>query len=429
MPNLDPQALIIDTPQAHRYLVNKRAFVDPGLFAREMEAVYGGLWLYVGHETEIPQPGDFISRTVAGRPLLFVRGSDGAARVFLNTCTHNGAKVCREDFGNRRHFPCAYHGWVFDHDGRLLDVPGEAAFGPQFDKAAEGLIAPPSQASYRGFTFVSFAQRDDLVAYLAGAAQYLDILCQTSAAGMRVLPGTHVYSTRANWKMLPVNVIDGNHFMPTHVTYLQYLRERGSELSEPIRDFHEAHLGNGHTVFEYEAPWGRPQGKPDAAWSDAVNAQIAARRQDLIERLGPELGDRIARKNRNLVIFPNLIINDIMGTTIRVAEPISADYMEVSAWQLCPADDPPELAHVRNEQFLTFLGPGGFATPDDIEGMEASQRGYACYREAPWINYSKGIAAELAGGFTRPGESDFMMRAFFNAWRDYLGMQQFTEAA
>ncbi|HCZ48575.1 MAG TPA: p-cumate dioxygenase, partial [Gammaproteobacteria bacterium] len=64
-----------------------------------------------------------------------------------------------------------------------------------------------------------------------------------------------------------------------------------------------------HTVFEYEAPWGRPQGKPDPAWSDAVNAQIATRRQELIARLGPDLGDRIARKNRNLVIFPNLIIN------------------------------------------------------------------------------------------------------------------------
>lgn len=146
------------------------------------------------------------------------------------------------------------------------------------------MIPPPSQASYRGFTFVSFAKRDDLVDYLAGAAQYLDILCQTSAAGMRVLPGTHLYATRANWKMLPVNVIDGNHFMPTHVTYLQYLRERGSEMKEPIRDFHEAHLGNGHTVFEYEAPWGRPQGKPDPAWSDAVNGQILARREELLAR-------------------------------------------------------------------------------------------------------------------------------------------------
>ncbi|WP_372725742.1 SRPBCC family protein, partial [Immundisolibacter sp.] len=241
--------------------------------------------------------------------------------------------------------------------------------------------------------------------------------------------GTHLYATRANWKMLPVNVIDGNHFMPTHVTYLQYLRERGSEMKEPIRDFHEAHLGNGHTVFEYEAPWGRPQGKPDPAWSDAVNGQILARREELLARLGPELGDRIARRNRNLVIFPNLIINDIMGTTIRVAEPVSVDYMEITAWQFCPADDPPELARVRNEQFLTFLGPGGFATPDDTEGMEASQRGFACYREAPWVNYSKGIAAELAGGYTRPGESDFMMRAFFNAWQEYLGIDRFAEAS
>jgi len=425
----DPDALIVSAPQAHSYLVNKRAFADPALFARELQEIYGKLWLYVGHDTEIPKPGDFVTRTVAGRPMLYVRGADGVARVYLNTCTHNGATVCREEFGNRKHFPCAYHGWVFDCDGRLVEVPGEAAFGPQFHKADQGMILPPSQASYRGFTFVSLAKRDDLVDYLAGAAQYLDILCQTSAAGMRVLPGSHQYATRANWKMLPVNVIDGNHFMPTHVTYLQYLRERGSEMKEPIRDFHEAHLGNGHTVFEYEAPWGRPQGKPDPAWSDAVNAQILARREELLGRLGADLGDRIARRNRNLVIFPNLIINDIMGTTIRVAEPISVDYMEITAWQFCPADDPPELARVRNEQFLTFLGPGGFATPDDTEGMEASQRGFACYREAPWVNYSKGIAAEMAGGYTRPGESDFMMRAFFNAWQEYLGIDRFAEAS
>ena len=417
MPTFDPQALIIDTPQAHRYLVNKRAFVDPRLFAREMQAVYGSLWLYVGHETEIPQPGDFVSRTVAGRPLLFVRGSDGTARVFLNTCTHNGAKVCREDFGNRRHFPCAYHGWVFDHDGRLLEVPGEAAFGPQFDKADEGLIAPPSQASYRGFTFVSFARRDDLTAYLAGAAQYLDILCQTSAAGMRVLPGTHVYATRANWKMLPVNVIDGNHFMPTHVTYLQYLRERGSEMKEPIRDFHEAHLGNGHTVFEYEAPWGRPQGKPDPAWSDAVNAQIATRRQELIARLGPDLGDRIARKNRNLVIFPNLIINDIMGLTVRSFQPVTPGYLEVNAVSLAPRGEHPEMRAWRQYNFNEFLGPAGFATPDDVEMLELCQQAYQNMPEVGWNDISKGM--------NRPdnnqGDDEVQMRSFWIRWDELMG--------
>lgn len=79
MPNLDPQALIIDTPQTHHYLVNKRAFADPALFARELQEIYGKLWLYVGHDTEIPNSGDFVTRTVAGRPMLYVRGTDGVA--------------------------------------------------------------------------------------------------------------------------------------------------------------------------------------------------------------------------------------------------------------------------------------------------------------------------------------------------------------
>lgn len=419
--------LLIDQPGDHKYLVNKRNFVDGELFEYEFSQIYDKLWLYVGHETEIPLPGDFATRTVARRPLLFVRDSNGKVQVFLNTCTHNGSLVCREPAGNREFFPCAYHGWVFNRDGELKEVPGEAAFGPHFKKSQNGLVTVPSLASYQGFVFISFAERQDLPEYLAGAREYLDILSASSADGMRVLPGTHEYDTRANWKMLPVNVIDGNHFLPTHVTYLQYLQERGSELKNPIRDFHETVLGNGHTVFEYEAPWGRPQGKPDTAWSGEVNSQVEARRQQLIDRLGPDLGDRIARKNRNLVIFPNLIINDIMGTTIRVAEPISAGYMKVTAWQIAPAEDPPELAQVRNEQFLTFLGPGGFATPDDIEGMEASQRGFASYKEVPWVNYSKGIAAETAGGLTNPGESDFMTRAFFNAWQSYLGINNFSE--
>ncbi|RLA13037.1 MAG: hypothetical protein DRQ52_06995, partial [Gammaproteobacteria bacterium] len=228
--NPDSNQLIFDQPDDHQYLVNKRTFTDEELFEAEYSQIYDKLWLYVGHETEIPKPGDFVTRTIARRPLLLVRGSDGHVQVYLNTCTHNGSLVCREPAGNRDFFPCAYHGWVFDRDGELKEVPGESAFGPQFSKSANGLPTPPSQASYQGFVFISFAERGDLPDYLAGAKEYLDILSASSTDGMKVMPGTHIYGTSANWKMLPVNVIDGNHFLPTHVTYLQYLQERGSEM-------------------------------------------------------------------------------------------------------------------------------------------------------------------------------------------------------
>lgn len=401
------------------YLVNKRVFKEESYFRKEMSAIFDTSWLYLGHETEIPDVGDFVTRRVAGRPVLFVRGSDGKARAFLNTCTHNGAMVCREAAGNRKNFACAYHGWVFDRDGVLVDVPGEAAFGPRFSKSDNGLISAPSADSYAGFVFISYARRSDLVDYLSGAAEYLDLLNTASTEGLRVLPGTHLYGSRSNWKMQMINANDGSHFMPTHATYLQYLREAGTDM-ESLRDFHEEPLGNGHTVYEYEAPWGRPNGKPDKAWDDEVNAEVADGRRRLIERLGPELGDRIARKNRNLSIFPNLIINDIVGTTIRVLEPISCDYVEASAYQLAPREGSARLAHLRTSHFLTFLGPGGFATPDDIECMESSQRGFTTYKEAPWLNYSKGLASGDRPNYITPGDSDLLTRVFFDAWSQCL---------
>jgi len=240
---------------------------------------------------------------------------------------------------------------------------------------------------------------------------------------MKVLTGTHYYSTRANWKLLPVNVIDGSHFMPTHITYLEHLKDRGSDVSSAIRDYNETDLGNGHTVYEYEASWGRPLAKPDKSWGEEVNAQIGQLRRRLAERLGEERADRIARKNRNLVIFPNLVINDIVGITIRVAEPTAIDYMEVTAWELAPVDEPPEVMKVRNSNFLTFLGPAGLATPDDIEGMEASQRAFAAYREVPWANFSKGMALSL-GTHYAPGESDANMRTYWRHWRKLMSEHQ-----
>ena len=412
--------LIVDDARQGMFLVNKKIFVDSEIFASEFEKIFNKVWLYVGHESEIPHAGDFITRRVAGRPLIYARGQDDAIKVFINSCLHNGALVCREARGNSRYFSCAYHGWVFDNTGNLREVPGEAAFGPNFQKSDYGLRQPPFVDTYKGFTFVCFDPQStqSLQEFLAGACEYLDLLDIQGAEGMEILPGTHFYSTRANWKMLPVNVIDGNHFFPTHATYLEYLRVMGHDLSQPVKDFNEIMLGNGHTVFEYEAPWGRATGKTDQAWSEETNALIKQNRDELSSRVGDAMADRLAKKNRNLVIFPNLIINDIVGVTVRVCEPLSPDYMEVTAWELAPKGENPKVRAIRTDNFLTFLGPAGFATPDDIEGMETSQKGFASWQEVPWATYSKGMLNNAQG----PGNNDSMMRYFWRYWAIRMGV-------
>jgi phenylpropionate dioxygenase-like ring-hydroxylating dioxygenase large terminal subunit len=117
-------------PQAMRFEINRAALVDAAVLERERERLFDRLWIYVGHDSEVRQPGDFRTRTVCGRPVILCRDSAGAARVFLNTCRHRGAMVCREREGNAARFTCFYHGWTYDRDGKLYAVPGQTANPP-----------------------------------------------------------------------------------------------------------------------------------------------------------------------------------------------------------------------------------------------------------------------------------------------------------
>ncbi|HYR36996.1 MAG TPA: Rieske (2Fe-2S) protein, partial [Burkholderiales bacterium] len=113
------RALVLNEPKALRFEINRAALVDPAIFAAEREKVFERCWLYVGHESEVRKPGDFRTRMICGRPILFCRDSTNELRVFLNTCRHRGTVVCRETEGNAERYTCFYHGWTYDRDGKL----------------------------------------------------------------------------------------------------------------------------------------------------------------------------------------------------------------------------------------------------------------------------------------------------------------------
>ncbi len=99
-----------------------------------------------------------------------------------------------------------------------------------------------------------------------------------------------------------------------------------------------------------------------------------------------------------------------MAITVRTFYPVSPDYMEVNAWSLAPIEESAEDSALRNDNFLTFLGPGGFATPDDVEMLESCQRGFA-NREVAWSDISRGMKRE------HPAITDeLQMRAFWRQW-------------
>ena len=409
------------------FAYHRSALTSDALHRAELKQIFWRTWLYLGHESEIPEPGDYVRRTVAKRPLFFLRGREtGELRVFANSCTHRGATICRRDRGNAKSFQCFYHAWTFDTEGRLIGVPDEEAYGPHWDRSRYGLVPVPRWESYRGFIFVSFdPEVEDLSSYLAGARDYLDNLVDASAVAssvlgggngksgtqpLEVLRGTHAYGIKANWKLLVENSFDGYHLGPTHATYFQFLKDQNVDVSPSTGTMKL--LGNGHAVIEYTGSWGRPVAKWNKAFGDDAKPQLDAIRARLEAEMGED-GLRMAELNRNLFIYPNLFVMDNNATALRVIEPTATDYMDVTQHELAPRNEDPTVRRVRLESYVTFAGPGGLATPDDVEALESCQAGASSGVE--WSILSRGYFDE------EPRMSgELQMRQFWRRWHDQL---------
>jgi p-cumate 2,3-dioxygenase alpha subunit len=391
---------VIEDQDKAMFLVNRQVFVSDEVLNREIESVFSKCWIYVGHASEIRKPGDFKTRHVAGRPIIFCRDRQGQARVLLNTCRHRGAVVCREREGTARQFYCIYHGWTYNLDGSLKAVPGEDAYGPSFNKSKMGLVEAPRVEQYRDFYFLNF-DRDavSLEEYLAGAKDYIDLVVDQSPSGkMEIISGVQEYDIKANWKLLVENSVDDYHLVATHATWLNYMRNsgvnvappKGSNLLLPTKGAGKD-LGNGHLTTDNPNYRGRPVAKWISIYGEEAIADIDALRKELVERLGEGRAARVADTNRNLVIFPNLVINDGSSVTVRNFYPVSPSHMRVTAWALGPVEETEAQRARRLHAFLTFYGPGGFATPDDVAALEAAQQGFAAWREVPWSDISRGM--------------------------------------
>jgi len=412
----EAQELIVDDREQGIFRVNRRAFTDPEILEHERREVFDRSWLYAGHESEIAKPGDFTTRKIGGRPIILVRDGAGTPRAFLNTCPHRGNIVCRERTGSTKLLRCFYHAWAFDLSGRLAGVPDEESYTPAFDRDALGLKPVPRFELYRGMMFLSFdAAIESLPLYLGNAREYLDLMLEFGGEETEIVPGSQAYSMKANWKLLIENSIDGYHALPTHQRYFsQYLADIGMDPSSwaganRIQGIGLA-LGGGHSVIE-----NRSRALPITGTAKEELEQIRAR---LVERVGPERAHRIADYSRNLFIFPNLILISSWHT-IRTWYPLAPDYMEVDAWANMPRNESPELRQRRMENFISFLGPAGFGTPDDVYALEGCQRGFAAWRELSWSDISRGMGKEQPSS-----QDELQMRAFWRRWHALMQGQR-----
>jgi p-cumate 2,3-dioxygenase alpha subunit len=402
--------VVLDDLERCSFRVDHRAYTDSDMAARERARIFDRCWLYVGHESEVPELGSYVTRDVGGRPVVMSRGSDGAIRVFANACTHRGALICVQPCGQAKTFRCPYHDWTFSNQGELTGVPMPDGYGPHFRKADFGLAQHRSE-TYRGFVFLTFdpEQPRTLTEYLAGATEYLDLIDDQSEVGMEVIQGAQLHGAQANWKLMMENSVDIYHFRALHKRYVGYMESLGGAAPRRRGGFSRA-LGLGHGANEHPPAAPRPLAYWTPMFGPKVRPQIEAIAARFVKRFGAERAERITSTNRALLIFPNLMIIDGQAITIRKIDPVGADRMAITSVALAPKDEDPEIRELRKSHYLTFLGPAGFATPDDIEIVESCQRGYL-NRTVRYSDLSRGMNKE-----TPETTDELPAREFWRQW-------------
>jgi p-cumate 2,3-dioxygenase subunit alpha len=407
-------------PEQGTFMVHRDAYRNPQVFQLEKEKVLYKSWIILAHESEIENRGDFITRTVIDKDLILNRDRKGNVNAFFNSCRHRGPAVCRDKSGNRKTFACPYHGWIYRDDGQLISTGSDAAdatFPEGFCDGRVSLMAVPRLEVHAGFYFVNFdADSQSLESFLADAGDRLQLINDQSAAGMEVIRGCHEYEINSNYKLLCENSYDGYHLGPVHQSYVEYMMDvmKGQDLNYQgvARSF-----GNGHACFEIGIRAGRPVAQWIPSMGDEVRAEVEAKRDEVIGRLGEERGELVCNTHRNMVIFPNSIINDQQSVLVRSIIPLAYNRMLVRAWTLGPKDESERLREVRLLNMLSFLGPGGFATPDDVAMLESAQRGYEA-TNVEWNDFSKGFSADekTSGGGVADVDNEMQMRAYWLEW-------------
>lgn len=415
-------------PDKRRFLVNRACYADPEVFEEEKRKILYRTWLYLGHESELRRANDFAVREVLDKEILFTRDKQDRIHAFFNTCTHRGALLCREKAGNRPVFGCPYHGWTFRTNGELMTRNADAGYADDVDAdGAYNLKSVPRLENRSGFYFINFdVNAPSLNDFLGDAGDRIELLAEHSADGIEVISGVHEYSIAANYKMMAENSYDGYHLMPTHESYFSYQRAMLEGVPQEKPGGFALGLTNGHATVETTIQAGRPLAQWLPVWGESAKALIEDRRLELVDRLGEERAFQVGQTHRLMVIFPNTVMNDQQSIQIRSMIPVGHDRMITRAWLFGPKNEHPELRRIRLEGALSFLGPGGFATPDDIEMLEICQRGYAM-GGVEWNDFSKGfVADEDSARGTDAWNNELQLRAYWTQYDKMMSADDVT---
>ncbi|HZR83442.1 MAG TPA: SRPBCC family protein [Candidatus Binatia bacterium] len=431
---------IDDLVSLERGEVDRRIYSDPAIFEREMEQIFARAWLFLCHESQIPEPGDFFASVMGRDNVLVVRQKDGGVRAMLNTCAHRGNAVCRADEGNAKGFLCTYHGWSYGIDGRLAGIPGYKTFyAGELDKSRLGLPPVAQLASYKGFVFGTHdATAPPLEEYL-GATGRLGLDLIAARGDMAVVPGVQKFVVDCNWKIAVDNLFDWYHPQVSHAAAFR----SGAVGPEPVRaggiepiDMTGVNMDTGAgldvpvgtiTASKFDqivviGEYGHGIGGPSVSSSGNVEMDSSWRAtEEAKAALGP-VGVEVAGHPS---IFPTAWVT-VAPVQLSLRIPRDPTHTEIWWFTFVDRRMPPELQRMMVKFANRVFGPAGVLEQDDGENWSqatAQSRGVASRRVKHLVNMGLGrgrIVKEHGLARIEGLTSEHGQRWTYHAWAEWM---------
>jgi phenylpropionate dioxygenase-like ring-hydroxylating dioxygenase large terminal subunit len=369
--------------------VHGSLYTDPDIYAAELERIWYRTWVYVGHVSEVPEPNDYVLKSIGPQPIIMSRDKQGEIHLLLNRCTHRANLVCDAAKGNSSAFRCPYHGWTFSNSGKLLGYPFNSGYDGTALKSELGLGRVARVASYQGFVFGSFAEEGPtLEEHLGAATDAFDRLVRLSPTGeVELTAGWLQHRCKANWKMLLENETDGYHPQFVHSSIFSVAASGigdlyGEKSTAVCRD-----LGNGHTENDLR-PEFRRLDQP-LGWFGTDPAKVPGYVDQLTAVHGEKTREILIDGSPHVMVFPNLFIAEIQ---LFVLQPTAVDetIQHVTAVQYKGS---PDMNRRMLQQTIGSVGPAGFLLADDSEMYERNQRGVHA-RNPEWLTIKRGLHRE-----------------------------------
>jgi len=415
--------------------VHRSIYTDREIFDAEMRHVFGGVWVYLAHESQIPDPGDFVTTQLGLRPVIVTRDATNTLRALFNRCTHRGATICRAARGNAPVFQCAYHGWTFAGSGELRGVPWPDGYADDLKDGRFNLAQVPRVASYRGFIFGTLnLEAPPLEDYLGPVREPIDQWLDRHPGGRVIFAEASRLAFKGNWKLAYDNSADGYHVKFSHRSLLETENrfrpddEKGMAFYKDKPDdapMYVRYMGHGHH-FKDKRP--NIADHPGALWEiegahPGMEHYEALLRRTMGERADHAL-DLAASEPVNINVFPNLLI---LGNHVQVLQPLSVSETATTwhATMVTDADDTlgeEATAAINTLRMRTQEGFPSLGEVDDLTNFEEIQRGLSVC-EDEWVYMHRGldipgrVKRAADGTVSAPATDEVFMREYIQEWK------------